>query len=1286
MQLFFKTDEIECKEVAINPRNEDEVNFAQFDVHVDDSLLQNKDENNATVYCNDVMDMTGCMPSGIIACHNQDTDFLDDDALEITENLPLFPCKNSTTKQINKTDLLKDSRVNSTELTVAISELLTVGFANKELQNTDKQANVSFNTENIAQMEFTSVLPSSTWIRPNSLCQSDRRTKEFGNETMEFTCSVVPSTDQCKNQDEINILENNDKENNVIPMVITQTKTIEDKTKIFIDKSVEETEAICVNIEICKEKTDSIQRNATEIFSNKSIEITEVVVSNLENYNKIQNDILLPDDDKSKIFYNKSIDETEAVQVNIEKCNEFNPPDKTKIYFDNSMEITEAITNFEKKLDSPKNNDSIIATKAMSDNNATENSFKEKISNNSILLQNSMEMTEMIPTFGKFGGQSNCIFKEPVQNNKTNIYANNSMEMTEAIQSLKPTDFETEMLNLSKVKEKTQLLDASMEMTEAIPPHVILQTNEKVSDQIELFDNTKICADTSMEMTEAINVHTINQRQENLIDDNLKIISNESMEITEAVINLQKNHQPIDQNPVYNEEYENKSITNKMQRKSLSKRRSVYDKPREINESLVSKDIVVPQDIQHEKTQVFVNESVNLTQANDLPSCSPLNVEFQQDEAEILEKNKTITHNKSNNTSCHIDEHTKESLNTKPTEVTEIISVYQDELDLNVSNYLANENVEKTKNVSINSTNMTETSVISNTSRSSKQKNITNKESQIIDGNQTSAILQTSSTSNQHCTGAINVYHDDSMEITEGLSLAANMNNNNNNDKMYEKENSKIDYINSSANVSKSLHDTSNKSKVHDIIDVSSSIKLTNYVRLCDSTVNCKNKTEALTSQTPILSKEDNNISRKNDRSYDNSIWSSNQMDVVLQNTNHFSNFDNLEDTNFHRITADELNNLCASINLPIHKYTSENSNLQNSNAQSSSIPKCCDVNVLRESMRNGTLYQSVQKTFETSTSKNSFDQGDGTKLYRETNFDVISSPTKSKSTITMDYENFVPEYDNILSTSITNRLIEMDIDKTSQIVSKKILSPKMIVDEDVEFNLLDDQLPELPSLSMYEDDDDDDDEKTNKLIEKDAHGSSSFIQCLSENEKLIQDQSNTCLSRLDKSLAQDFASVAVESQEESVKNSNDDLKKVDNASEKSNVIYVYQDDSLNADAPVCGKRKSVDQYETLAKKNPTVILTDPTLENIKFLRKRKKELQEELKIWSKKEADVEALKKKLINKQKVKETQPTKTNVEKIIEKEQKVVEEPLTPFLQLEKNMKEFEKRYDKLINTFY
>ncbi|KAJ8670549.1 hypothetical protein QAD02_001808, partial [Eretmocerus hayati] len=97
---------------------------------------------------------------------------------------------------------------------------------------------------------------------------------------------------------------------------------------------------------------------------------------------------------------------------------------------------------------------------------------------------------------------------------------------------------------------------------------------------------------------------------------------------------------------------------------------------------------------------------------------------------------------------------------------------------------------------------------------------------------------------------------------------------------------------------------------------------------------------------------ESNNVSSiSNHYHAQNSL---NHSSHVSRGSNHesFSRF-GIEEKSFHRITSDELNTLCASMNLPNHRYDRN----ENTVTSHSIIPSCNDIQVLRDSLEKNRVF-----------------------------------------------------------------------------------------------------------------------------------------------------------------------------------------------------------------------------------------------------------------------------------------------------------------------------------------
>jgi hypothetical protein len=110
-----------------------------------------------------------------------------------------------------------------------------------------------------------------------------------------------------------------------------------------------------------------------------------------------------------------------------------------------------------------------------------------------------------------------------------------------------------------------------------------------------------------------------------------------------------------------------------------------------------------------------------------------------------------------------------------------------------------------------------------------------------------------------------------------------------------------------------------------------------------------------------ILLNSTNNLTKIN--SYINPIIDSNNVDIISNSMNGTKNFNkennyelslrfNNREESFHRITSDELNTLCASMNLPTLRYS------KNESVQNNYIPLCNDARMPGDSFKNSVNFE----------------------------------------------------------------------------------------------------------------------------------------------------------------------------------------------------------------------------------------------------------------------------------------------------------------------------------------
>ncbi|XP_031784924.1 uncharacterized protein LOC100678130 [Nasonia vitripennis] len=727
VQLFLKSDELDCKEVPQNTPTEDGDHLSQSDMEMDSSINNSRptrieeqhSENqyeNETIYCDDGMDMTNYIPSEIVPCQRHDNDAMENHlpgpqnciqntSMEITRNLP-------SAYSNNDKHLLAS---NSTDLTQAISALLSSGCVQKLNNPTNLEApnaepsKSKMDCSNTAAMEFTSVLPSSTWIRPNSRCQNDDRTENL-TKTMEFTMAVPCSMQKAKNADKsngfsekTNIFTNRSMEmtepvftvnkdnNHEIPAVV------QEKTKLFLNNSMEMTEVVSIfdkirqienNLQPC---TNSTVQEKTKIFVNNSMEMTEAVPSldkicTLDNNRQLLNNVT--SQEKTKIFMNNSMEMTEAVPIknivrqldeNTQLSNNLTMQEQTKIFPNNSMEMTEAVPISNK------------FHQVSSEQPITNSTVEEKTK---IFSNKSMEITEAISVYKNANIQT--------ANEKTKVFSNHSMEITEVVPVRQfPTDLERQT-HLTPHEKTKVFINNSMEMTELIPGHVesrrcVLLTDKSLHDITE--NKTKIFVNKPMEITQAIaSGDKPSNYSKNVLDEEglekTQIGLNMSIEMTEAVPVC--NMIPSNIGPLHNNFQEKTNI--------------FFNKSMDINETVailsnihgaIGVTEVETRQLLSEKTKLFSNTSMEMTEAITANKKYPDDEEQKQNKTRIfanksIDISETIPVGHPNIYAEQIaSESLKEGTNTSRSDViktSNVIPIYHDSYE-----YKGNTNVVQSK-------------------------------------------------------------------------------------------------------------------------------------------------------------------------------------------------------------------------------------------------------------------------------------------------------------------------------------------------------------------------------------------------------------------------------------------------------------------------------------------------------------------------------------------------------------------------------------------------------------
>ncbi|KAK0175299.1 hypothetical protein PV327_009059 [Microctonus hyperodae] len=308
-------------------------------------------------------------------------------------------------------------------------------------------------------------------------------------------------------------------------------------------------------------------------------------VLNNTNHQNISMDCTLPATESILSSHNNStIGEKEIINPDKET-------EKTQIFDDNVMEMTQVVTsNLCSKSKEIQNRRSILHDKSMEITEAVLPSYSA-VQQLNIRANDSMEITQAaVP--------SSIIFinQQQIGNDKTQLFNNKSMEITEAVSSIHPGQYH---------ENKTQIFhNKSMELTlpmSSKPP------NQFSEDRTQLFNNK------SMEITESVSPKLPQQ----LFENRTQVFNDKSMEITEAVSGLGQfpgNKTQIFHNKSMEMTQAMSSIRPK--RYSESKTQVFHDNPMEMTEIVASSKRQMK--CFEDRTQVFNNKSMEITEA--LPS------------------------------------------------------------------------------------------------------------------------------------------------------------------------------------------------------------------------------------------------------------------------------------------------------------------------------------------------------------------------------------------------------------------------------------------------------------------------------------------------------------------------------------------------------------------------------------------------------------------------------------------------------------------------------------------
>jgi hypothetical protein len=349
------------------------------------------------------------------------------------------------------------------------------------------------------------------------------------------------------------------------------------------------------------------------------------IKSNCSNTNEHPVIISVPCDDKEnfpvQLFLQNDFECTKIKTINLTKENYLTQKD---VKIDTLMNNIEHNINIENYATYNKSNQFSTTAEIIKDTGIKE---KTKIFSNQ-----SMELTEPVQLLPQFIYESpNEILEseDEITENKTKIFNNKSMEISETI-PIYNKDYQLfaniDMMNDTELKEKTEIFsNKSMELTEAFQllPQLILEApNEIVESQNETMQNkTKIYNNKSMEISETIPIYNksyqlpgnikMTKNDDIIIKENNQIFFNKSMELTEAVQLLP---QPINESlnlivESHDEITQNKtkSFNNKLM--EVNKTDPMCNKSYEFCFNVERRDDTMIK----EKNQIFINKSMELT-------------------------------------------------------------------------------------------------------------------------------------------------------------------------------------------------------------------------------------------------------------------------------------------------------------------------------------------------------------------------------------------------------------------------------------------------------------------------------------------------------------------------------------------------------------------------------------------------------------------------------------------------------------------------------------------------
>uniref|UniRef100_A0ABD2X6H7 Uncharacterized protein n=1 Tax=Trichogramma kaykai TaxID=54128 RepID=A0ABD2X6H7_9HYME len=791
---------------------------------------------------------------------------------------------------------------------------------------------------NNSKMDITETVPISRTLQNPLLNVPPDGNKMTTNTSMELTEAVQSIRDVQLSQ------------------VPPSTSVLQDKLNKYCDSSMEMTEAVSKT-----SHRNLIPSLSMQKLINKSMELTEVVPSSNLNHIAI-NSVM----EKTKIFNNSNMEITETVPVSRNQFAQIISKDKTNIYENQSMEITEAVPKRSEYNPTHRLNSKSVAqdklnvycdtsmemTEAVSKparQNLVSSSYMPK------LINKSMELTEVVSCSNM---NHNTI---STATEKTKIFNNSNMDITETVPVSKSQFHSSQIIS----KDQSKIYEnVSMELTEAVQKRTDNNGSQGIYSKSVAQDKLNIYCDTSMEMTEA---DSKSSHQNLLSSLNMPKLINKSMELTEVVPSRNHNHVAIssvtDKTKIFNNSNMNITETVPVSRNQFTQ--------------ITSKD----------KTNIYENQSMEITEA--VPKRSEYNPSHRLNSKSVAQDMLNVYCDTSMEMTEAVSKSTRQNL-VSSSYMPKLINKSMELTEVVPSNNL-NHNVISSKNINhgipvqiTNNTkifNDTEMNVIE-TEPITRIKNQSLKEVQPVTIGSYENLFE------KHCFDKVgnnliinksirnDVKTDTDIEKTVSKDLSLNQIKSNSDEILssdrsnpsskllisglntLDKSNSQFYKISSSTKV---YHDDS--MEMTNVILDQKTLNASNLSRLAFDTKHNKTNLDEERCNSDQKEKSFQSMYDPPKSGEEDSLEYS-ELPTVLTNFTKSS----FQANSFQRITSDELHTLCASLNLPTQKYNRE----ENVASQNNFFGVCNDVNILRNSLRNNTLFKSQRDMIESlSISKN---------------------------------------------------------------------------------------------------------------------------------------------------------------------------------------------------------------------------------------------------------------------------------------------------------------------------